>query len=183
MPAVSVIGIGNTLMGDDGVGVRIAEKLAGQLQGARVVTGHMAGMSLMPAVMSAEVVIFVDAVAVGEEAGAIYRFDPDEAGITGLRSTTSHGMGIPYLPISLPQLYRPTLAYLKTAGIKVGWFQSLLLRVSPWLIQFVFEAILVVILLAVTVWLIKPVKRSPLAALKSLAGRLPLRRRKREVAA
>lgn len=93
------------------------------------------------------------------------------------------GMGIPFLPISLPQLYRPTAAYLKTAGIKVGWFQATLLKMSPWLIHLIFEAVLVVILLVATVWLIKPVKRLPWPALKNLFRRLPLRRRKREVSA
>ncbi|HSK46721.1 MAG TPA: hydrogenase maturation protease [Coriobacteriia bacterium] len=97
MRRVSVIGIGNTMMGDDGVGVRVAEGLAERLDSANVVSGEMAGMSLMPHVLSSDAVVFVDALAVDDEPGTIYRFDPDEAGITGLRSTTTHGMGIPYL--------------------------------------------------------------------------------------
>jgi hydrogenase maturation protease len=97
-PRISIIGIGNTLMGDDGVGVRIAEELD-EVLGAEVtvVTGFLAGMALMPHVLSADVVIFLDALAAGDEPGSIYRFDPDDAGITNIRSTTSHGMGIPYL--------------------------------------------------------------------------------------
>jgi hydrogenase maturation protease len=94
---VSVIGIGNTLMGDDGVGVRVAEALSDRLPAANVVTGHLAGMNLVSHVLSADVVVFVDAISVDDEPGSIYRMDPDVAGITGLRSTTSHGMGIPYL--------------------------------------------------------------------------------------
>jgi hydrogenase maturation protease len=54
-------------------------------------------MALMPAVLSAEVVVFVDAIDAGDEAGSVFKFDPDEAGLTGLRSSTSHGVGIPYL--------------------------------------------------------------------------------------
>lgn len=97
---MAVIGIGNTLMGDDGVGVRVAEELRErlpQVPEVDVVTGGVAGMMLMPAVLDAEDVVFVDALAVDDEPGSIYRMDPDVAGITGLRSTTSHGMGIPYL--------------------------------------------------------------------------------------
>lgn len=97
---ISVIGVGNTLMGDDGVGVRVAELLRDELPQVpevEVVTGGVAGMALMPAVMTADEVVFVDALAMDAEPGAIFRFDPDEAGVSGLRSTTSHGMGIPYL--------------------------------------------------------------------------------------
>ncbi len=99
MARVSVIGIGNTLMGDDAVGVRIAEELQERFLGkdVHVVTGHLAGNLLMPYVLESPRVIFVDALAVGDEPGAVFRMDPDAAGITGLRSTTSHGMGIPYL--------------------------------------------------------------------------------------
>lgn len=103
MALVSVIGIGNTLMGDDGVGVAIADRLRSLFDGdpeVVVETGHLAGMRLMPAVLAANHVIFLDAIAIGDEPGSIYRMDPDAAGISGLRSTTSHGMGIPYLIIN-----------------------------------------------------------------------------------
>lgn len=94
---VAVIGIGNTLMGDDGFGVQVAEKLHELLPDVPVTTGHMAGLGLMRDVLSADKVIFIDALAADGEPGTMYRMDPDEAGITKLRSTTSHGMGIPYL--------------------------------------------------------------------------------------
>lgn len=94
---VAVIGVGNTLMGDDGVGVRAAEELESMGIAARVTVGHLAGPLLMPAVMEADGVVFVDALAADDEPGTIYRMDPDEAGITKLRSTTSHGLGIPHL--------------------------------------------------------------------------------------
>lgn len=97
---IRVIGIGNQLMGDDGVGIRVAEELRSELPdtpAVEVVCGGVAGMALMPTVLGADDVVFVDALAVDAEPGAIFRFDPDEAGVSGLRSTTSHGMGIPYL--------------------------------------------------------------------------------------
>lgn len=94
---VAIIGVGNTLMGDDGVGVRVAETLAPLLKDVDVTTGHLAGMALMPAVLAADRVYFVDAVATHAAPGTVYRLDPDASGISGLRSTTSHGMGIPYL--------------------------------------------------------------------------------------
>lgn len=98
--AISVIGIGNTLMGDDGVGVRLAEQVRPLLADdprVEVVTGGTAGMALMPHVLTADAIVFLDALAAGAEPGSIFRFDPDAAGVTQTRSHTSHGVGIPYL--------------------------------------------------------------------------------------
>lgn len=102
MSRIAVIGIGNTLMGDDGLGVRIAEQLAdahpdADARGVDICAGHTAGMGLMPQVMAAEKVVFVDAVDVGDAPGSVFRLDPDSAGLTSLRSNTSHGVGVSYL--------------------------------------------------------------------------------------
>ena len=98
---VTVLGIGNTLMGDDGVGVRVAEALASRSLGAPgdvvVVTGAVAGMSLVGYLRESPHVIFADAIDAGGPAGAVFRFDPDDAGVTQLRSNTIHGMSVSYL--------------------------------------------------------------------------------------
>lgn len=96
---------------------------------------------------------------------------------------TNFTVGIPYLPVSLPQLYRPTLKFLASSGIKVGAFQAWLITAEPWLIQFVFEAILVLILLALTVELIKPIRRSPWSGVRRALARLPRRLRPKGAAA
>lgn len=87
-------------MGDDGAGVRVAERLLGSIVDdprVSVVTGGTAGMALLPHVTGSETVVFVDALDAGAALGAVFRFDPDEAGVTNTRSHTSHGVGIPYL--------------------------------------------------------------------------------------
>jgi len=120
----TVIGVGNTLMGDDGVGVRVARELASILPHAgpagpiEVVEGDTAGMALMPHVMTADRIVFVDAVTVGDEPGSVYRFDPDAAGLTTLRSNTSHGVGIPYL-ITLSRLQGHWPQFI-VYGIQIG---------------------------------------------------------------
>lgn len=93
---VTVIGLGNTLMGDDGVGVRVAEKVGAleRVPGVRAIVGGVAGLALVPDVVAARRVIFVDAIDAGEPAGSVFRFDPDDVGVTQLRSNTSHGMSV-----------------------------------------------------------------------------------------
>jgi hydrogenase maturation protease len=95
-----VLGVGNTLMRDDGVGVAVARDLIadGSLpDGIEVVCGETAGMGLVGFFRDCEAVVFVDAIDVGEEPGTIFRFGPDEAGVTALRSNNIHGMGVGYL--------------------------------------------------------------------------------------
>ncbi len=101
---VTVIGIGNTLMGDDGVGVRIAEELQRRdlPPDVEVVVGSVAGMALVRHLMESEAVIFADAIDAGSEAppGSVFRFNPDDVGVTQLRSNTIHGMSVSYLVTS-----------------------------------------------------------------------------------
>ena len=100
-PRVVVLGIGNTLMGDDGVGVRIAEELSAHTLGGpgevEVVTGAVAGMALVGYLRESPNVIFADAIEAGGQPGDVFRFDPDNAGVTQLRSNTTHGMSVSYL--------------------------------------------------------------------------------------
>ena len=97
MTRVRIIGIGNTLMGDDGVGVRVAEELLGRDLGAGVdvVSGGTDGMALTSHFTDVETVIVVDAIAAADTPGSVYRFTPEEAGIESLRSHTSHGLSVP----------------------------------------------------------------------------------------
>lgn len=86
-------------MGDDGVGTVVARMLATLPLGerARVVEGSLAGMGLIRHFLGSDRVIVVDALDAGAEAGDIFRFHPDEAGVTQLRSNNIHGMGVGYL--------------------------------------------------------------------------------------
>jgi hydrogenase maturation protease len=94
---VCIIGIGNTLMGDDGVGVRVAEELSSRDLGVdvSVVAGATDGMALSHYFTEADAVVLVDAIAVDDTPGAVYRLTPEDAGITSLRPHSSHGISVP----------------------------------------------------------------------------------------
>jgi hydrogenase maturation protease len=99
---VCVIGMGNTLMGDDGVGVKVAEALASHDlgPGIEVVAGGTAGMALSRYFAEADAVVVVDAIATDDVPGSVFRFTPEEAGITQLRSHTSHGLSLPNIMLA-----------------------------------------------------------------------------------
>lgn len=64
MPKVLVLGVGNILMGDDGIGVHIVNELMREKlpDGVEVVDGGTLGISLLPLICDAEALIIVDAI-------------------------------------------------------------------------------------------------------------------------
>ena len=73
---IVVLGVGNILLKDEGVGVRVIEKLQGQYtlpENVRVVDGGTQGLWLLSTIQEADHLIVVDAVLGGDEPGTIYR--------------------------------------------------------------------------------------------------------------
>ena len=94
--------MGNTLMGDDGVGVRVAEELLGRDLGpdVSVVSGGTEGMALSHHFEGADWIVVVDAIAAADTPGSVFRFTPADAGIGSLRSHTSHGLSLPSIMLA-----------------------------------------------------------------------------------
>ena len=78
---VVVLGVGNVLLSDEGVGVHVANKLMEMdlPPGIEVVEGGTYGFGLINVVTEADRLIVVDAVKGGGPAGSIYRFDLKDA--------------------------------------------------------------------------------------------------------
>jgi hydrogenase maturation protease len=64
-----VIGYGNPLRGDDGVGPRVAEQVRLGCQSATVLTPHQLMPELADIIVRAAVVVFIDASSTGEPGG------------------------------------------------------------------------------------------------------------------
>ena len=92
-----VLGIGNLLMKDDGVGVHAVRALEKcQLPpDVELVDGGTAGCDLLPFMSGAEKIIIVDALKGGGPPGAVYRLTPEDCGRQTLGRTLSlHDLGI-----------------------------------------------------------------------------------------
>jgi hydrogenase maturation protease len=75
---ILVLGVGNVLLRDEGVGIRVLRELEARFDfppNVRLVDGGVLGLSLMGTMMEAEQVIVIDAVRGGDEPGTLYRFD------------------------------------------------------------------------------------------------------------
>jgi len=80
-----VIGLGNLMRGDDGVGVRVTQMLMSRdlPDGVQVVDGSTRGLGLVSLMEGWQRVILVDAADVGQAPGRFVRFTPQEAQLLG----------------------------------------------------------------------------------------------------
>jgi len=92
-----IIGLGNPLRGDDGVGVRVAQTLAEQTlpNGVEVVDGGTQGLGLVSLLEGQQRVILIDAAEMGKSPGQFVRFTMDEAYLPGEdQSLSIHAAGL-----------------------------------------------------------------------------------------
>ena len=89
---ILVMGVGNALMQDDGVGTAVTDRLAGAPDSntdLEIIDGGTIGLSLLPQIEDADGVIVVDAAELGAEPGAIQLFIDDaiDRQLSGKRRT------------------------------------------------------------------------------------------------
>ncbi len=94
--ATLVLGIGNILLKDEGVGVRVIERMRSlQLPpGVQLMDGGTGGLDLLELFGKAHRVIVVDAVRGGGEPGDIYRFHADDIDVKAARITSLHEVNL-----------------------------------------------------------------------------------------
>ncbi|MBN2316903.1 MAG: hydrogenase maturation protease [Sedimentisphaerales bacterium] len=81
MKPTLIICLGNPLMRDEGIGVRLATELSQRLAdnpNTEVVDLGTGGLTIMHAILSREKVVFVDCALMGEASGVMRRFTPEE---------------------------------------------------------------------------------------------------------
>jgi hydrogenase maturation protease len=92
-----VLGLGNVLCGDDGLGVVAVDRLARRFaapSGAQVLDGGTLGLSLLPHVEDAGALILVDATLADAPPGALVRLTGDEVGAAVRERLSPHQIGV-----------------------------------------------------------------------------------------
>jgi hydrogenase maturation protease len=92
MAATVVLGLGNPLMGDDGVGLIVLERLRNEwdLPDVDLVDGATWGLSLLPVIEDAERLVLVDAIAAHGEPGDIIELTRERLPIYLSRKLSPH---------------------------------------------------------------------------------------------
>jgi hydrogenase maturation protease len=82
---ILILGLGNPLQGDDGVGCRVAQELEERTlpDGVEVMDGGTPGVGLLNLFEGRQRVIIVDAAEMGRSPGEWVRFQPEDVTLTG----------------------------------------------------------------------------------------------------
>jgi len=94
---IRVIGVGNLLLGDEGVGVHAIRALeqAGVPPRVELIDGGTAGLGLIEYLEDIDKVIFIDAADMGQSPGTFRRFQPDEVrALSAERGLSLHETGL-----------------------------------------------------------------------------------------
>lgn len=87
-----VIGLGNLLRADDGVGVHVVRRVAEELPGVEAVDLSTSDIDILDHIRGRDRVFIVDAIVTGAEPGTIRRLDPGDLVAAGF---LSHGLNLP----------------------------------------------------------------------------------------
>lgn len=97
MADISVVGIGNIIMQDEGFGVRCAEylqKITDYPDFVQIIDGGTLGMDLMPYIAGTKKLLFIDAIDVEGNVGDFYQFTGDELNAYFKNKITIHDVGV-----------------------------------------------------------------------------------------
>lgn len=88
---ILVLGIGNDLLKDEGIGVHVVREMKeiGLPKEVKLVEGGVAGIDLLEDIMEAEKLIIVDAMDASDQPGSVFCFKPHEVDLLLNKSKTS----------------------------------------------------------------------------------------------
>jgi len=91
-----VLGVGNILLRDEGIGVRVVEAMAreGAPDGVELFDGATAGLDLLDALAGRRKVIVIDALDADCEPGTVLRLEPEELAPHPAQSVSVHDIGL-----------------------------------------------------------------------------------------
>lgn len=95
--SILVLGLGNTLMSDDGFGVRAVERLQEHYRfppQVALLDGGTLGLDLLPRLEGVDKLLIVDALEMGGEAGELFRLQGEEVPRAFASKLSVHQMGV-----------------------------------------------------------------------------------------
>ena len=124
-----ILGLGNTLHSDDGLGPRAVEKLRSDRRvpdGVAVIDGGTLGLELLPYVWDCSRLLVLDSVDVGEPAGTLVRMCNDELTTLAGKGST-HQLGVADLLLALRVLaeHMPEIVLLGVQPATTEWGSKL----------------------------------------------------------
>ncbi|MRR28824.1 hydrogenase maturation protease [bacterium] len=100
MTKTVILGVGNLLLTDDGVGIHAIQKLQADYSlpaGVQVVDGGTCGLDLLQFLEGVDHLIIIDAARLGKTPGSIVRLEGDQVPAYLALKTSPHEIGLPEL--------------------------------------------------------------------------------------
>ncbi len=97
LPRILVLGVGNILLGDEGVGVHVVRELERSYAfppNVELVDGGTAGLDLLPIIERADHLLVIDCVQTGCGPGSLFRFTPEDIPNQISHNTSAHHIGL-----------------------------------------------------------------------------------------
>ena len=107
---ITVLGVGNILLKDEGVGVRVVEEMTRRYtfpENVEVLDGGTLGMELMRFLMGTDKLIIVDAIDGSLPPGSIYQFEKEAVKTYFREKISVHDLGIQDVLAALDVLEKP----------------------------------------------------------------------------
>jgi len=95
-PSILILGVGNILLSDEGVGVHVIQAMQGRElpDNVELLDGGTGAFDLLDLIAHRDKIIIIDAVQGGGEPGAIYRFRPDDITLSRHPLTSAHQVNL-----------------------------------------------------------------------------------------
>jgi hydrogenase maturation protease len=119
---ILVLGIGNLVMSDDGVGVKVVQRLQREYRFppcVELMDGGTLGLDLLPKLENIDRLIIIDAVETGRKAGTCIRLTGDELPIALETKLSPHQMGLKDL-LAVSQLMGHSPREMILIGVQPG---------------------------------------------------------------
>jgi hydrogenase maturation protease len=95
--SILVLGVGNVLMGDDSIGVRVVDEIERRFQipeGVEVLDGGTAGFELLSHIRNREYLIIIDAIKSGMPPGTVVRVEGEDVPARFMTRISPHQLGL-----------------------------------------------------------------------------------------
>lgn len=159
-----VLGIGNLIMSDDGIGVKVVQHLADSFrfpEGVSLLDGGTLGLDLLPQLEGVERLLVVDAVDLGQPPGTMVRLSGDDVPVVLETKISPHQMGLKdLLAVAMLQGFAPdemVLWGVQPRDIQMG------LQLSP-AVEAAVEPLMQNVLLELQRWGVRPQPNLPVAS-------------------
>jgi hydrogenase maturation protease len=133
MKTTLVLGLGNILLSDEGVGARVAQRLQALYHfpdGTRVLEGGTLALDLLPDVEDTDRLLVIDAVDMGAAPGKTVRIEDDEVPVFLSMKVSPHQMGLADI-LSAARLRGRTPEKLVLWGVQPGVIDAALELSEP----------------------------------------------------